>query len=319
MAGPAREGAQQPLLSSVEDGGARRPLFCESGAFLQCKLWVPASIFCGCFVSAVNIIFGGAAGGGPSLVLTRLSQVCGWSYFFAWSASFYPQTFLNYRRKSVAGLSFDYQVLNIFGYMAYFAFNVALFWSPHVQNEYRRAHDGKASAVRLNDVLFAGHAFVLTAVTLFQIYLYWDYPELKGKALLLRKGVLISLAIFSAVVLICLGIVIVSHEKWLDWYSLLSILSEAKLVISICKYIPQVLLNWRRKSTLGWNIHNVLLDFTGGILSVAQLCLDAANFGDSSLIFGDPVKLFLGALTIFFDIVFMLQHYVLYAPERDLR
>ena len=44
----------------------------------------------------------------------------------------------------------------------------------------------------------------------------------------------------------------------------MSILSEAKLVISICKYVPQVMLNWSRKSTSGWNVDNVLLDFSGG-------------------------------------------------------
>ena len=37
----------------------------------------------------------------------------------------------------------------------------------------------------------------------------------------------------------------------------------------------QVLLNWRRQSTIGWNIWNVLLDFMGGSLSVAQLMIDS--------------------------------------------
>jgi hypothetical protein len=36
------------------------------------------------------------------------------------------------------------------------------------------------------------------------------------------------------------------------------------------KYIPQVVLNQRRQSTVGWSIWNVLLDFTGGTLSLVQ-------------------------------------------------
>lgn len=32
------------------------------------------------------------------------------------SISFYPQAFLNYRRKSVAGLSLDFQLLNMLGF-----------------------------------------------------------------------------------------------------------------------------------------------------------------------------------------------------------
>ncbi|CAN0533671.1 unnamed protein product, partial [Scytosiphon promiscuus] len=33
----------------------------------------------------------------------------------------------------------------------------------------------------------------------------------------------------------------------------------------ILKYIPQVILNIRRRSTKGWTIWNVILDLTGGL------------------------------------------------------
>ena len=38
-------------------------------------------------------------------------------------------------------------------------------------------------------------------------------------------------------------------------------------------------MNFRRKSTEGWSIGNVLLDFTGGSLSMLQLFLLAYNNG----------------------------------------
>ena len=34
-------------------------------------------------------------------------------------------------------------------------------------------------------------------------------------------------------------------------------------------------MNYIRKSTVGWSIINVLLDMTGGVLSMAQLFFDA--------------------------------------------
>ena len=40
-------------------------------------------------------------------------------------------------------------------------------------------------------------------------------------------------------------------------------------------------MNFRRKSTLGWSIGNVLLDFTGGSLSLLQMFLLAYNSGES--------------------------------------
>ena len=82
------------------------------------------------------------------------------------------------------------------------------------------------------------------------------------------------------------------------------------------KYIPQVYLNYHRKSTVGWNITNVLLDFTGGALSVFQLCVDSYLNNDWTEIAGDPVKFGLGSASMFFDIIFMIQHYCLY-PRRS--
>lgn len=39
-------------------------------------------------------------------------------------------------------------------------------------------------------------------------------------------------------------------------------------------------MNYKRKSTIGWSIGNVLLDFTGGILSMLQMLLNAYNYGN---------------------------------------
>lgn len=71
-------------------------------------------------------------------------------------------------------------------------------------------------------------------------------------------------------------------------------------------------MNYRRKSTTGWSIGNILLDFTGGTLSMLQMILNAYNYDDWNSIFGDPTKFGLGLFSVLFDILFMVQHYVLY-------
>jgi cystinosin len=48
----------------------------------------------------------------------------------------------------------------------------------------------------------------------------------------------------------------------------LYILSYIKLFLSFIKYLPQALLNFQRRSTQGWSVYNVLLDLTGGSLSL---------------------------------------------------
>lgn len=77
-------------------------------------------------------------------------------------------------------------------------------------------------------------------------------------------------------------------------------------------------MNYRRKATTGWSIHNILLDFTGGLFSIAQMFLLAYNYDDWVSIFGNFTKFGLGVISIAFDILFVVQHYVLYRPIGDL-
>ena len=101
-----------------------------------------------------------------------LSSIIGWAYFSCWSLSFWPQTVLNWSRKSVEGLSFDFVILNLVGFSCYAAFNCAFYWAPEVKAEYAESHDGDHNTVKANDVFFALHAVVLTSVQLVQIKIY---------------------------------------------------------------------------------------------------------------------------------------------------
>lgn len=47
--------------------------------------------------------------------LSFVSFVFGWIYFLAWSASFYPQCFLNWRRRSTSGTTVDFPFINVLG------------------------------------------------------------------------------------------------------------------------------------------------------------------------------------------------------------
>ena len=56
-----------------------------------------------------------------------------------------------------------------------------------------------------------------------------------------------------------------------------------------------------------------------GVLSMAQLFLDGAATGDFSNIFGNPVKLGLAVVSIVYDVIFCLQHYVWYRSSHEER
>jgi cystinosin len=91
-------------------------------------------------------------------------------------------------------------------------------------------------------------------------------------------------------------------------YNTVRFCGYAKAVISFVKYCPQVYLNWKRKSTVGWSLENVILDLTGGSFSMLQTMVDAFGRGKSPFE-GDGfniVKFMLSCLSIFFDIIFLI-------------
>lgn len=94
------------------------------------------------------------------------SSIIGWVYFVAWSVSFYPQIFINCKRKSVTGLSFDFLALNFMGHTLYAIFNICLFWVPFIENQYFERHPKGLNPVLLNDVFFSIHASLITLFTI---------------------------------------------------------------------------------------------------------------------------------------------------------
>ncbi|XP_062815704.1 LOW QUALITY PROTEIN: cystinosin [Anolis carolinensis] len=232
-----------------------------------------------------------------------VDQVIGWIYFLAWSVSFYPQVFENWKRKSVVGLSFDFIALNLTGFIAYSVFNVGLFWIRPVKEQFLSRYPNGVNPVDANDVFFSLHAVAVTLLTILQCLLY-EKGEQRVSPLalgLLLAGWMFVFATLSA-----------AAAGALTWLQFLFFFSYIKLAVTLLKYFPQAYLNFRRKSTQGWSIGNVLLDFVGGAFSLMQMFLQSYNNDAWKLIFGDPTKFGLGFFSILFDIVFIVQHYGLY-------
>ena len=80
------------------------------------------------------------------------NQITGWIYFVAWTVSFYPQIWLNFKRKSVEGLNFDYVLLNVIGFACYTVFNWALYFSSTIFALYEEEHHDGVNPVEINDV-----------------------------------------------------------------------------------------------------------------------------------------------------------------------
>lgn len=244
-----------------------------------------------------------------SNILFIINQIIGWIYFLAWSVSFYPQAYENWKRRSVVGLNFDFLALNLTGFIAYSVFNVGLFWVTYIQEEFLKKDPNGVIPVDANDVFFSLHAVVLTLIYICQCAIYERGGQKVSKVAI---GLLVIGWTFAFA---SLFVAVAQKISWLDY---LYYFSYIKLGVTLIKYIPQAYMNYCRQSTEGWSIGNVLLDFTGGSFSLIQMFLQAYNNNKWKFIFGDPTKFGLGVLSIFFDVVFIIQHYCLYRNRESL-
>ncbi|KAF8028934.1 hypothetical protein BT93_E1569 [Corymbia citriodora subsp. variegata] len=243
-----------------------------------------------------------------STPLEVLYQIMGWTAFVSWSISFYPQVILNYRRKRVVGLNFDFVVLNLTKHSSYLVYNATLYFSAAVRRQYREKYGFREMIpVAVNDVAFSVHAVLLTAITLIQIAIYDRGNQKISK---------ISLVIVSAVWLtaaVCFFIALPKHS----WLWLISIFNSIQVLMTVIKYIPQAFMNFRRKSTDGFSIGNILLDFLGGITNYAQMAVQSIDQKSWVNFYGNIGKTLLSLVSIFFDLLFMLQHYVLFPAKKS--
>eukprot|EP01006_Ploeotia_vitrea_P008320 TRINITY_DN19649_c0_g1_i1.p1 TRINITY_DN19649_c0_g1~~TRINITY_DN19649_c0_g1_i1.p1 ORF type:complete len:332 (+),score=163.26 TRINITY_DN19649_c0_g1_i1:26-997(+) len=232
-----------------------------------------------------------------------LSQVIGWIYFLAWSISFYPQTILNYQRKSVVGLSPEYLMYNIQGFLFYAIYTIV--------NYIEQQRLDLNHSVKINDIAFAVHAVLLTSVQIYQCFIYDRGSQRINKWHALISIIMWAVAIYN----VALG-----FGGFLPWYAdhagydynVVEYLGYVKAFISFIKYCPQAYMNYKRQSTVGWSIGNVLLDITGGTFSFTQQLLNAYNQRDWGVFTSDVPKLLLAVESVLFDLLFIFQHYVLY-------
>ncbi|KAI9121615.1 hypothetical protein K1719_008648 [Acacia pycnantha] len=242
-----------------------------------------------------------------SIPLELTYEFLGWFGFSVWSISFYPQVFLNYRRKSVVGLNFDFVLLNLAKLSSYLIYNASIYFSPTVQKQYfEQFGDGEMIPVAANDVAFSAHAVLLTLVTAFQILIYDRGTQKLSK---------VAIGIVSVVLLtdaVCFALAVPTHS----WLRFLYNLNTLQVFLTVVKYIPQAIMNFKRRSTDGFSITNILLDLSGAIASYGQMVVQSVDQGSWNNFYGNIGKLMLSLITVCFDSLFITQHFVLYAAAK---
>ncbi|XP_068711752.1 cystinosin homolog [Montipora foliosa] len=231
--------------------------------------------------------------------LIILADVVGWGYFFCWTVSFLPQIYENWRRKCVVGFSFDMLGYFLLSYIMYVIYNVTVFFKPELVFE----KSDEDNPVKLTDVVFAVVAFVCTSFQGIQCLMYDRGSQaIHLSTVLACGGCLVTLA----------ALVIFKYFGVGSWLLVLQYCGYVNLVVSFGTYFPQVWLNFKRKSTTGFHIGGVLLDFGGGVLSILQMVIYFVVEHSSTQLTGNVPKMALGLVTLLFNIILVWQHYISY-------
>ena len=165
-------------------------------------------------------------------VLQTFANVFGWAYFISWTVSFYPQTIMNFRMKSVAGFSLDFVAFNLLGYFGYSIFTCTLYWNNTVRQEYVNFEHTKHRdvPVEANDVAFAVHGLFITTVQVFQCMIY-D----KGS----QKVSYLTMFLVTTGVFTLIGTLIVCQLALVEWLWLANVAGYVKLSMSLIKVSSQ--------------------------------------------------------------------------------
>lgn len=134
----------------------------------------------------------------------------------------------------MTGLNFDFLALNLVGFALYSAYNLNMFFNPGIRAAYLERYPRGLIPVLANDVIFSVHAVFATLVTIGQCCRY-D----RGLQQVSLKAITFIIAIVGAVVLLA-GLSVGSMINWLDF---LTYCSYFKLLITLIKYVPQVIIS----------------------------------------------------------------------------
>lgn len=222
----------------------------------------------------------------------------GVAYTIVWSASFYFQLFLNIKLKSSEGYSLDFQWMNLFGFSYLTASNI----------HYLLEND--ASWTSIIDLFFAVHALVISIILYLQTFCYPRGVN-RGKD---SSYLMIAIIIIMSAIFYIINTEIQKHNSSDLWI----FMGLSKSLMSTFKYTYQIFLNKDRKSTFGFSVENVILDFAGGFLSFVQFFLQLWHDNDS--IYSNKAnlpKFALSCVVMFFDIILLFQHFVLYRNKRS--
>lgn len=241
------------------------------------------------------------------------AHFCGWAYAIFWGISFYPTLYLNYTLKTSDSISLDYIVPNILGYFCYCISMYLQLYNADVRTQYQGYFEGKLPLLSNADLFYSFHGMALLLVLASQIFCGNTFWKFKNE----RKSFKIH-TLSKMVLMLFLVFAIFSWKLGDPVFALLNFamnLAYFKIIISLIKYIPQVLHNYRRKSMFGISRLQIIFDITGSFFSFAEFYLKS-DIPIVEAIDANRGKVGITCVTSLFATIFLYQMYI-YGTSRS--
>jgi cystinosin len=238
-------------------------------------------------------------------------MLLGWNYAIIWAMCGYPQIIMNYHKKSTKGFSVDFGIMSVLGHFLYMLYVVTGYVYPKMGT----------GAVQINDVIYPFQLFMTTTICMVQVFIYNKEEDIEYS-----KNTIKFCLFIVGIIAIMFSIEIVGGVVLPLAYNTIRIIGYCNTAILLVKYMPQAMLNYERKSTEGLSIPFFFMDFIGAIFSISQQFIDmmivveVTGLWDNFTIFSpnfNLIKLFIGLLTVAFDLIIGFQHFVLYPSEEE--
>ncbi|KAJ9458070.1 Cystinosin-like protein [Diplonema papillatum] len=222
-------------------------------------------------------------------LVLAVSNTVGWICAVFWTGMFISLVIANERVQSTAGVAPDMVLYNAIGLVC---------WCVYCCYFY--IHSEFGVPVFIQDVVYSFASYICVIAFVMQFWRF-GYSGISTFAKLYCLA-LVSLIIDSGV------------SNGFSSQVFISGLAKINLACAVVKYIPQAHWNYVRKSTEGYSIFAVWLDLSGAVLMLLQMFFDGIIRHKWSLMITLNVPKFaLCCEVILFNMIYGLQHYVLYS------
>ncbi|OQR97274.1 hypothetical protein THRCLA_07037 [Thraustotheca clavata] len=276
-------------MVAIELNPTRKPPSCEEIH----PIVAVTQPYAGLLGLVVILAFGALLGCGEQG--NQTAAIMSWIATLASTLRLYPQLFSNWRRRSVDGLSLDMQVYSVFGFGTYSLFNYGIAWTT------MRDTNAMLSCMGAYANL---HALLVSLLVLYQCTVYNHNNQVVST----MCQVIVCGAFIITILFVILNNLVTI--EFLSWSNFIDMMCYLHVFMTMIKYAPQVELQCRRQSTIGFSIFGVLYDLIFGLSTLASLFLNGLTPHD--------LWLFVIAwVTIAYNTIFIAQHYVLYRNRDD--